>query len=377
MHVVIDQNIPGLAQLLAPVVSVTALPGRDITRSDLLEADALVCRSQTFVTEALLRDTPVRFVATATSGTDHIDRRWLSGASIPFADAHGSNAASVVDYVVAAMALHGLESRRDLRELRAGVVGAGAVGSLLIERLRATGISTLVSDPPLAEGASLKDQPIEVLGGVDLLSLHVPLVREGRHPTAGLIDASFLRAMPRGALLVNAARGGVVDEDAWVTHLQGQGGHDAVVDTWDGEPALNGALLRHSRIATPHIAGHSLDAKVDGTRMVARALASTFDLNLDLNALDGMTLPAAPAPLKVALESVEDVYITILALYDLRDDDRGLRNALALGEALPGAFDRLRGTYPVRRDLGRLAVQATGSGELIAFLRGLGVPTVD
>ncbi len=370
MRVLIDDNIPGLHALLAERVDVTAMNGRDIDGAAAAGFDALLCRSQTLVDADFLAAAPrLAFVATATSGTDHIDTALLEERGIGFASAHGSNATSVVDYVIAATALDCLERGRDLRGLRWGVVGRGAVGATLCERLAAVGCAPVVSDPPLTARDGRPDAPLASLTDCDVTSLHVPLVDSGSWPTRRLIDADWLSASAPGSLLINAARGGVVDESAWVQALER--GRSGVVDTWDGEPHANRSLAARARIITPHIAGHSLDAKVHGTRMVASAFAQFAGLELDLERLQ-QELPAQPVH-HVRIESLSDVWRVVLTGYAIETDDAALRALLPLDRArFARAFDALRRDYPVRRDFVTQPVAADGPTELVELVHALG-----
>ncbi len=370
MRVLIDDNIPGLARLLAGRVEYRAMNGREIDARAVHGFDVLLCRSQTRVDAELLGAGRLRLVATATSGTDHIDHQALQAAGVPFADAHGSNAVAVADYVLGVVARYCLAGGHDVRRLRFGIVGYGAVGAALVERIERIGARVMISDPPLAATGFERDVPLAELAGADIVSLHTPLLTDGPWPTRHLIDAAFLGAMSPGSLLINAARGGVVDEAAWYAAMA-TGRHGAV-DTWDGEPTVNRALARNARWATSHIAGHSLDAKLRGTRMVAAAFCRATGVALDVARLED-ELPAAGEPRRVRLDALGDVYRTVAAGYDLARDDAALRALLGLeDDALARGFDRYRRRYPVRRDFAVQQVEVTGSAELAALLAGFG-----
>lgn len=374
MRVLIDDNIPGLVELLAGKVEFLQMNGREIDSAAVRGFDVLLCRSQTRVDAELIAASRLRFVATATSGTDHIDTSALLEAGVPFADAHGSNAVAVADYVLGAVARHCLERGADVRRLQFGIVGHGAVGRVLAERVRRLGAGLLVSDPPLAASGLVEDVPLATLAGADVVSLHVPLVSGGSWPTRHLIDEKFLEAMQPGSLLVNAARGGVVDEPAWRRAMSA--GKCGVVDTWVGEPCIDRSLARGARWATTHIAGHSFDAKLAGTRMVASAFAEATGVQLDLDHLAAV-LPQAAPPRQVRLESLGDVYRAVAEGYDLARDDAATRALLGLSDqALGRGFDRYRRLYPIRRDFAVQRIEATGSSELAALLAAFGFPVM-
>src|SRR5690606_16265400 len=218
LRVLADANVPFADEAFGRYGPVRRLPGRAITRTDAAEADVLVVRSVTPVGAALLAGTPVRFVGTATAGTDHVDEGWRREAGVAFASAPGSNAESVVEYVLAALLALAAERGEGLRGRTLGVVGAGQVGGRLIPRAEALGLRVLASDPPLAEaagarGAAAAFVPLsQILAEADVVTLHTPLTRPlAPHPTFHLVGAAELAAMRPGAWLVNAARGAVVD----------------------------------------------------------------------------------------------------------------------------------------------------------------------
>lgn len=347
MRLVVDENMAAAEAAFGPYGDVIPRPGRAIGPGDVAEADALLVRSVTRVDEALLRDSAVRFVGSATIGVDHIDTAWLAQRGIAFAHAPGCNARAVADWVVAVLAALRAGGRHAFGEGTVGVIGAGNVGSRVAARLRALGYGVYVCDPPRAEA--------EAAGGFvdlatalanDVVTLHVPLAEGGSHPTAGLIDAAALARIPAGGILINAARGGVIDEDALASRLDDGPDLDAVLDTWAGEPDIDADLLARVALGTPHIAGYSLEGRLRGTAMVATALAdflgveAVWDWHAELSA-------APPVPVG------EETVAIILAAYDPRRDDTALRELLRLpADRRAAGFDRLRRDYPVRREFG-------------------------
>ena len=302
MKIVADQDIFAVERIFSSLGELVLLPGRDISRSDLVDADALLVRSVRAVDRALLAETGVRFVGTATSGVDHVETRWLDDAGIAFAHARGANAPAVVEYCLGALARLTLAGRIDQTPRRVGVIGAGAVGGHLARRLQDLGYEVAVCDPPLAEAAQAKTgplsgserasafeyQPMEAALDCDIVSLHVPLTRAGRHATAGMLDADALARMRPGAVLLQASRGGVVDEQALLARLSSGPELHCVIDVWENEPAVNAALAEKASLATPHIAGYSEQAKWSASLMLARQLAAHFNLpRFDLDPAGG------------------------------------------------------------------------------------------
>jgi erythronate-4-phosphate dehydrogenase len=334
------------------------------------------------VGEALLRGSAVRFVGSATIGTDHVDRAYLLANDVAFAHAPGSNAQSVVEYVLAALLAVATGEDNAFRNRTVGVVGCGHIGGRLAARLPALGLRVLRCDPPLADAAEAEGRshnfvPLAtVLADADIVTLHPPLTRTGPHPSFHLIGADELAAMKPNALLVNASRGAVVDNAALREALEeGQIG-GAVLDVWEGEPTPDPDLLRRTRLATPHIAGYSFDGKVQGTAMLYDALVawldtpSTWDADAVL-AADGL-LPLRPPKGEGDIAWLDAL---VRQAYDIRADDARMREILSLPEEEQGtAFHRLRKTYPRRRAWEHHAIDADAvpPGLRTAVAEGLG-----
>jgi len=273
-RLLIDCQLPS-ADVFERVADVKRFEARELTRGQLANADALLVRSVNRVDAELLRGTPVRFVGTATSGTDHVDVAYLKRAGITFADAKGANAPSVAQYVFACMALHTEKIKRPLESLRLGVVGFGHVGSLVGGIAADLGMSVIASDPPLeAKGFAGPWVPLPtLLATADIVSLHVPLESAGACPTVNLIGTTDLALMRAGAGLINTARGGVVNEaDLRAALIPEPARISAYVDVWVGEPGIDIGLARLCEIATPHVAGYSIESK----RRAVEALHAAF-----------------------------------------------------------------------------------------------------
>jgi len=346
--VVCDENMPGLDALAASGATLRALPGRGITRDHLRDADALLVRSVTRVDEALLADTPVRFVGTATSGTDHIDRDALERRQIAFAAAAGVNANAVAEYVLAVLAALGDPLSMLLGGGRVGIVGYGHVGRRLAACLDALGIRWCATDPWLPEGVIPRPSALAGVLACDVVTLHCSLVTRAPWPSRHLLDRHAFARLAPGALLINASRGAVVDNAALAAWL-GAGQGRAVLDVWETEPQVPEPLLERVSIGTPHIAGYSLEARLAGTRRVVAAMDEALG-----TAFAAAVVPPPAAPL--ALPEGEDrgavLEALLLGRYQPRHDDRRLREALAVTATdRAAAFDRLRRDYPLRREL--------------------------
>ncbi len=359
--IVADDAIPHLDAAFG-TDAVRRVRGADIGRSHLQNATALLVRSVTRVDANLLEGTPVRFVGSATAGTDHVVRADLDALGIHFAHAPGCNARAVTEYVLTALLSFGGFTDP------VGVVGYGQIGRRLTTALRRLGYTVLVCDPPRAD-AGFEDEryhPLStLLRGCPTLSLHVPKVLDGAYATRHLLDAEALATLPTGALVLNTCRGDVVDNAALHAWLDAGHGH-AVLDVWEGEPNVRSGLLRHPaiRLATPHIAGYTAEGKARGTRMVHDALQQhlkttpTFEERAVLE-------PVA------ALPKDADAPAVLRTLHPLHAPDADLRGLLRLPAVdRPRAFEALRRGYVLRRELS--AVPATSAAtSLFAALQGL------
>ncbi|MBB3183111.1 erythronate-4-phosphate dehydrogenase [Halomonas fontilapidosi] len=384
MRIVVDANVPAAETCFGELGEVVRVPGRAIDAAALREADALVVRSITRVDEALLADAPrLRFVGTCTIGTDHVDERALAGRGVAFASAPGCNAEAVVDYVLCSLATLAERQGWRLAERRIGIVGVGNVGGRLLERLSAMGIDCLACDPPRVEAENVEAEGAAKLASFadldtlidqcDVLCLHTPLVSEGPHATLQLLDAQRIAALAPGSVLLNAGRGDCVDGKALRQRLAGQADISAVLDVWEHEPAIDSGLADLAAIATPHVAGYSLDGKLRGTHQIYRALARHVGLPARLTMDD---LAPSPSVARLVLDgglSPEEVLrLCLRAVYDARRDHDSLHRE-ARRQGVAKGFDACRAAYPLRREFATLAIELLeGARELAPLLSGAG-----
>ncbi len=383
MRIVADENIPLLDEFCGALGRIERINGRHLCREQLLRADVLLVRSVTQVNEALLAGTPVSFVGTATIGTDHIDTDWLAHQGIPFAAAPGCNADSVVQYVLSVLLLYADRQGLDhLDGLSVGVVGAGNVGGTLVNRLETLGLRVLVSDPPRQEaGASLPFAPLNDVLQCDIISLHTPLTTTGPHPTLHLLNGDRLSRLRSEQLLINSGRGAVIDNQALLSRLLQPQAPTVVLDVWENEPTPPVDLIRRCWLATPHIAGYSLEGKSRGTEMITQALCRHLGRPAGVALGDLLPEPAVSAiAFSQTATPLEALRRALLACYNPRDDDARLRRVAALGgsdpKALATGFDTLRRAYPVRREPASLAVHAAGGSAVADLLRRGGLRLV-
>jgi erythronate-4-phosphate dehydrogenase len=354
VKILVDENMPYAVELFSRLGTVQSVPGRPIPQDALNDADALMVRSVTKVNEGLLTGKPVKFVGTATAGTDHVDDAWLATQGIGFSAAPGCNAIAVVEYVFSSLLIIAQRDGFQLRDKTVGIIGVGNVGSRLNARLEALGIRTLLCDPPRADrGDAGEFWPLEKLvAEADILTFHTPLNMSGPYATHHLVDADLLAQLPADRILINACRGEVVDNAALLEALNGTKKLTAVLDVWEPEPDLSLALLDKVAIGTAHIAGYSLEGKARGTTQVFEAF-SQFIGQPQTVPLESL-LPApefAEVTLRGALSEAKLLRLIHL-VYDVRRDDRPLRRVAGK----PGEFDKLRKFYGERREWSSLRV---------------------
>lgn len=416
MLIIADQNIPFAREAFGVCGEVRLIAGRAITPNLVREAEALLVRSVTRVNRELLEGSRVKFVGTATIGTDHIDLDYLQQRDIAFASAAGCNANSVAEYVVAALLHVAAQRGIALEGLTLGLVGAGNVGSRVAEKARALGLIVLVNDPPLealldssshnslgsdlqqnlARLAATKFHRLDNLMHADFITLHTPLVRRGPHATFHLFDEKRMRQMKPGSVLINTARGEVVDNLALKNILRSGLLSAAILDVWEHEPQVDPELVELTTLATPHIAGYSFDGKLNGTLLIYEALCRFLQIEPSWDYAP--LLPPVVDPEIVLREDFlnyeehpfgrpqegNDALKTQMLLreaarhaYDIVADDARLRASTLRAndskEERGRNFDKLRHEYPIRREFYNYRIQLPqGFSRAAQQLRTLG-----
>ena len=209
MKIVCDNKIPFIRGVFEPWAEVVYLPGAETTPEVVRDADAVVTRTRTICDEALLSGSSVRVVASATIGYDHIDTAWCEAHGIRWRNAPGCNSWSVKQYIAAVLCTLERRHALQLNTLTLGVVGVGNVGSKVAEAAALLGMRVLLCDPPRArrEGGSDFVDLDTLIAQSDILTLHVPLSREGEDATWHLFDAARLAKMRPDQFLINSSRG--------------------------------------------------------------------------------------------------------------------------------------------------------------------------
>jgi erythronate-4-phosphate dehydrogenase len=352
LRILADENIPAVEHYLGTAGHVERANGRTLDRSQLENIDVLLVRSVTRVDEALLSGSAVRFVGTATSGFDHIDREYLEQRAIDFVYAPGSNANSVVEYVLAAVAAVDTKLEQLLAGGVVGIVGYGNVGKAVAARFGSLGIAYRVYDPWLDQRQVARAATLDEVLDCDVITLHPELTLEQPWPSHHLLGADELARLRPDSLLINASRGAVIDNAALLACLTSGRAFFTVLDVWEGEPNVNSALLERVVIGTAHIAGYSLDGKLLATRMLSEAVAASRQLSSPPS--DSPAGPAGELVVPDALSRAELIRFLIHSRYDIFHDDTLLRQAVLAERAVPGAgqrFDQLRKLYRERREL--------------------------
>ncbi len=375
MKFIIDDKIPFIRGVFEPFGDVVYLPGAAIVKKDLLDADCLLVRTRTHCDRDLLEGTPVKFIATATIGFDHIDTGWCETNGIAWTNSPGCNSGSVAQYITAALLEIADRLGFDLKDKTIGIIGAGNVGKKVERIARLLGMTVLVNDPPRErdEGPEHFTSLPVLLQNSDIVTLHVPLNREGEDKTFHMVGRQFLKDLKPGATLINSSRGEVVNEAEVVRVFRefSQLGELKkpgllVIDVWENEPEINRELLDLAAIATPHIAGYSQDGKHNATRMITDATCNFFGLTGDAETLNIEPLSCENLTLKPTSshQSLITCHSIVRATYNILADDLLLRES-------PETFEKQRNNYPIRREFSAYTIDPFPEGEIGQILKGL------
>lgn len=329
MKIAADKAIPFLDGVFDRFAETVRIEGAKISPADVRDADALIVRTRTKCDAALLEGSAVKFIATATIGFDHIDLEYCRAHGIGISTAAGCNARGVLQWIAATLAALSERFGFAPHERTLGIVGVGNVGRLVKEYAESWGFRVVCCDPPREEREHLGFMPLdEVLRRADILTLHVPLDAGTFH----LINARRLASMRKGAIVVNASRGEVIDTEALL-----DSGLDCAIDVWEREPDIDRRLLRKALIATPHIAGYSLQGKANATAMAVEAVARHFGLPLT-NWYPAGVERTVPRPV-----AWHELCGSIHGMYDIAGDTESLRRN-------PDGFESLRNNYRYREE---------------------------
>lgn len=350
MKLIVDENIAFAEEAFSQFGDVLLIGGRQITNDFLLNADALIVRSITNVDENLLQNTNIKFVGTATIGTDHIDNNYLDENNIAFADAKGCNANSVAEYVFTALLKIAVDNNLTLKNKTIGIIGVGNIGSRVVKCAEVLGLKVYKNDPPKQRaGKGSNYFSLEEALQADIVTLHVPLNKTGIDKTFYLLDEKKLNKIKKNAIIINSSRGAVVDNKALLNIIDKKH-FKVILDVWEGEPLINTDLLQKVLVGSSHVAGYSLEGKVNGTKMIYDALCRIT------NQQNGWE-PKLPTVEKNIIDISppknleEKLCLIFKQIYNIEKDDSEMRKMIEMDNDSKGAhFDKLRKEYPLRRE---------------------------
>lgn len=354
--IIVDENIVFAEEAFSKFGQVHLFPGRKLNNQMLKDTDILIVRSITKVDEELLKNTPIKFVGTATTGNDHVDQEYLQKKNIFFADAKGCNSDSVTEYVFTALLKIASTKNLTLKNKTMSVIGAGNIGSKVVRLAKELGMEVLKNDPPIERASNKSDYvSLDEALQADIISLHVPLTLDGVDKTFHLLNSITLKRLKASTILINTSRGEVIDNKALLEIIRPKK-LKLILDVWENEPEINKELLKYSEIGTAHIAGYSYEGKVNGTRMIFDALCKFLveekNWNPVLPWIENL-VRRLPSP-----GSIEDKLNHLFkSIYDIDNDDAGLRKILKSSHKNTDQhFDALRKEYPVRREFNNYTV---------------------
>jgi len=359
MNLIIDENIAFAKEAFSHFGKVILVDGRTLTNKNVEDADVLIIRSITKVDEHLLQNSKIKFVGTATIGTDHIDLEYLKKSNIFFTDAKGCNADSVAEYVFTALLKIVAPKNISLNGKTIGVVGIGNIGSKVVRLAESLGMKVLKNDPPLErQGIGQNYMSLNEILQADIITLHVPFTLEGVDKTFHLLNEINLKQISKDAIIINTSRGGVIDNSALLSETQKKE-FKLVLDVWENEPSISIGLLEKTEIATPHIAGYSFEGKVNGTKIIYDSLCNFLKIKSSWQ-------PGLPViknnHLKLIDAEADDkkLYELFSSVYDIESDSLRFKEITELNQNEQATyFDFLRKSYPMRREFGNFTVTLT------------------
>ncbi len=362
MKLVIDNNIPFIRGIFEPYFDeVLYLPGSQITKKEVKNANALLIRTRTKCDKNLLEESTVSFIGSATIGFDHIDTSYCAKRGIKWANSPGCNADGVLQWIVATLFKLAENNEFSLKGKVLGVVGVGNVGKKVVQAAKSLGMNVICSDPPRARAENISSfvNFDTIAEDSDIITFHVPLTLQGEDSTWHMAGSNFFQKVKPNTLLINTSRGEVIDSFALLDAFNTEKISSFALDVWENEPNISPEILKLSSIATPHIAGYSLEGKVIGTKMVVDQLSEFFNLGLH---------PWFPNPnpitTKLPINHPVSVLDAVIKTYNIDLDDFSLRSQ-------PENFEDIRNNYTYRRDFTGYEV-STQNEEMAISLKELG-----
>lgn len=339
MKIIVEANIPYIKGILEPVATVEYLSADCIDKCAVHDVDALLVRTRTQCNDRLLAGSCCRFIGTATIGTDHIDKDYCKQNGISVHSAPGCNAPAVAQYVISSigywLSTQQNDGSKKIQDITLGVVGVGNVGSIVARWAKSIGFKVLLNDPPRRRVSNCDEfvSLERIQNEADIITFHTPLTTSGVDKTYHLCDSDFINSLRCCQLIINSARGGIVDNGAMVDALKCGIIKDAIIDCWENEPCINRELLDGAFIATPHIAGYSAEGKMRATSMILQSLKDYFKLEIDVPVIATSALGASFITMQSIMKS-----------YNPLDDTRELKAHIE-------NFENLRNTYDLRHEV--------------------------
>lgn len=346
MKIIADENLAFTEYFFADFGEIEQKAGRHLSHVDVADADALLVRSVTPVNSALIEQTALKFIGSATIGTDHLDIAAIEKQGIAWSNAAGCNAQAVAEYVITALAHLKPELLAAGKSFTLGIVGLGNVGSRLATMAQLLGWTVIGYDPFVQRDHITQVEWAELLQTADAITTHVPLTKTGMHPTYHLMNAAVLAQMKTDTILINSARGAVVAEADLLADIA-QTSRRVVLDVFEHEPEISVQLLDAVALVTPHIAGYSLEGKARGTQMIYDAFCQSIGQQASKRFESQLPLCADLFSQQPLLDVLQQ---QLPHIYDIARDDQNLRRCVKEGKVEQKAFDYLRKTYPLRRE---------------------------
>lgn len=370
MNILYEDTMPYADAFFAGLGQCQPYSHRTLRPEDLVDTDFLLVRSTTKVNQSLLAKAErLKFVSTATAGTNHMDLAYLTAKGIDFDSAAGCNSTAVAEYILSVLFATQTSLSGSLFDKTVGIVGAGHVGSKLAEKLDALGIHYKLCDPPLQQAGDIRPfVTLEEIFECEVVTLHTPLVEKGPFATRHLVGQERLEKLNADQLLINASRGEVLDNRAALALFKQGKKMNLVLDVWENEPNINLALIPYVLLGTAHIAGHTIEGKVRGTEMLYQQVCSRLGVPSDRKLSDFIAPPEQPfLRLDQQLSDEQQIAQLVHQVYDVRQDDQRFKAKVMQ----PGQFEYIRKHYAIRREFAALQVKA-GNSSTSKAIYGLG-----
>ena len=341
MKLIIDDACYAYNEIFSQFGEIVTMAGRDINAESVKDADVLIVRSRTKVNEELLKGSSVKFVGSTVAGLDHVDEDYLQANNIKFFSAQGCNSMAVAEFVIATILNLAKKHNFNYQEKTLGIIGVGNVGSRLAAKAELLGIKTLLNDPIRQNKENLPNfVDLDTALSADIVTFHTPLTFDGDYPSYKLLHEDNFHNITDQTILFNAARGGVIVEEIWEKTRT----LENIIDCWENEPNINQNLQKTAYLASPHIAGHSVDAKFMGSFMVYKALCKF----LDENQQESIKNLINPGVLTLLSDNLLDC---LNEIYDFKQDTKAIQNL--------ENFEFYRRNYPIRYEWHHFNSQVT------------------